>query len=230
MSNSRREHSKTEQPVNKIGQRIKQHGIIAIVRGNYPLDEILEIGDALLVAQIQIMEVTLNSAGALEAIAALRRRFGGELVVGAGTVRTVEQFDAAIGAGAQFSVAPNFDRATVESALARDIVHLPGVFTATEVQTAFAAGCRMVKLFPSNSVGPGYLKALRAPLNDVEFVPTGGISVDNIADYAKAGAVAVGMGGSLIPKEWSREAIIATGRALRKAWDEARGEKWKVGS
>ena len=212
-------NSTTESSIDEISQRVKQLGIIAIVRGNYPLEEILEIGDALLAAPILVMEVTLNSAGALEAIAALRERFGENMVVGAGTVRTVEQLEAAVAAGAQFSVAPNFDLATVKSAQAHGVLHLPGVFTPTEVQAAFAAGCRMVKLFPSDSVGPGYLKALRAPLNDVEFVPTGGISVDNIGAYAKAGAVAVGMGSSLVPKVWSQAEIITTGRALRKAWE-----------
>lgn len=201
---------------------IKQTGIIAIVRGNYPLEEILEIGDALLAAPVQIMEVTLNSANALEAIAALRQRYGDNMLVGAGTVRTKEQVDAAIDAGAQFIVAPNFDESSVRRALQRAILHIPGIFTATEAQQAFVAGCAMVKLFPSDTVGPKYLRALRAPLNDIDFIPTGGISVDNIAEFARAGAVAVGMGSALVPAKWSSAEIISTARALRTGWEEGK--------
>lgn len=198
---------------------VKESRIIAIVRGNYPLEEILEIGDALLAAPILMMEVTLNSANALEAIGALRKRYGANMLVGAGTVRTVEQVDAAIDAGAQFIVSPNFDKPSVQRSQERKILHIPGIFTATEAQNAFAAGCTMVKLFPSDTVGPQYLKALRAPLNDIDFVPTGGISVSNIADFARAGASAVGMGSSLVPAKWSSAEIIATGRALRERWE-----------
>ena len=203
---------------------IKKMGIIAIVRGNYPLNEILEIGDALLAAPVLIMEVTLNSANALDAIGELRQRYGENMLVGAGTVRTATQVDSAVDAGAQFIVAPNFDETSVQQSQARGVVHLPGIFTPTEAQNAFVAGCTMVKLFPSDVVGPKYLKALRAPLNDIDFVPTGGINVDNIGEFARAGAVAVGMGGSLIPTQWSAAEIITTGRALNAAWKAGKGE------
>ena len=99
-------------------------------------------------------------------------------------------------------VSPNFDHETVSFTLGKGLLHLPGVFTATEAQTAFAAGCRMLKLFPMETGGPAYLKALRAPLNDIEFVPTGGVSLENIAEYARAGAVATGLGIEL------RDAIV----------------------
>jgi len=208
-----------EQSAEQVAAGVKQYGIIAIVRGNFPLDEIMEVGDALLAAPVHIMEVTLNSANALEAIQALRARYGQNMLVGAGTVRTLAQVDAAVDAGAQFIVAPNFDPASVQRAQDRGVLHMPGVFTPTEVQNAFVAGCRIVKLFPSDVVGPGYLKALRAPLNDVEFVPTGGINVDNIRAYAAAGAVAVGLGSSLIPRQWTADEIISRSRALQAEWD-----------
>ncbi len=198
---------------------IKKHGLIAIVRGDYTAQEIIEIGDALLAAPVLVAEVTLNSAGALNAIADLRGRYGDNMLVGAGTVRTAAQFDEAVAAGAQFTVAPNFDAETVQRAVAQDVLHLPGIFTATEAQMALAAGSTLLKLFPSDAMGPGYLKALRAPLSDVEFVPTGGIDVDNIGEYARAGAVAVGIGSALIPKQdWSAQAIITKARALIEAW------------
>lgn len=203
----------------EIANRIKEIGIVAIIRGSFKREEIVVIGDALLAAPVLTMEVTLNTPGALDVIRELRARYGENMVVGAGTVRTVEQFDAAFEAGAQFTVAPNLDIPTVARAQESDILHLPGVFTATEVQTAFAAGCKTVKLFPSDVVGPAYMKALSAPLNDVEFVPTGGIDLGNIRSYAAAGAVAVGLGSSLVPKKWSQAEIITNCRALRAEWD-----------
>jgi 2-dehydro-3-deoxyphosphogluconate aldolase / (4S)-4-hydroxy-2-oxoglutarate aldolase len=203
----------------EIAARVKRNGIIAIVRGGYELPELLGIGHALLAGSLRVIEVTLNTPRALEVISALRSRFGEELLVGAGTVRTHEQFNAAVAAGALFTVAPSFDPATVACAREVDVLHMPGVFTATETQAAFAAGCRMLKLFPCETVGPAYLRALRAPFDDVEFVPTGGIDLDNIGLYAQAGAVAVGIGSALIPKSgWSEAEITSRSRALQGAW------------
>lgn len=204
-------------------QLIKREGIIAIIRGDYGEHELTEICDALMASPLLIIEVTLNTPGALEVISAVRQRFGEHALIGAGTVRTVAQFEAALEAGAQFTVAPNFDPATVARAHEQAVLHLPGVFTATEAQTALAAGCRMVKLFPADAGGPAYLKALRAPLDDIEFVATGGIDANNIDDYARAGAAAVGVGGSLIPKVgWSQAQIITQARILRLKWEQAR--------
>jgi 2-dehydro-3-deoxyphosphogluconate aldolase/(4S)-4-hydroxy-2-oxoglutarate aldolase len=204
--------------------KIKQMGLVAILRGDFPMPNIMKIAEGLLEAGVPLMEVTLNSQGALEAIKTLRREFGGRgLFVGAGTVRTAEQVEAAIAAGAEFIVSPNFDPAAVARSQAHDILHLPGVFTPSEAHNAFAAGCRMVKLFPVDALGPGYLKALRAPLNDIEFVPTGGIDANNLGSYIRAGAVAVGIGSSLIsgPNQ-STEEIVARAKALRAAWEQAR--------
>jgi 2-dehydro-3-deoxyphosphogluconate aldolase/(4S)-4-hydroxy-2-oxoglutarate aldolase len=204
---------------------IKERGIIAIVRGDFPLDDLLLLGDTMAQTPASIVEITLNTTGALAAMSALRQRLGERLLVGAGTVRTAAQFEAALAAGAQFTVAPNFDPATVARAQASDLLHLPGVFTPTEAQTAFAAGFRMLKLFPSDLTGAAHLKALRAPLDDIEFVPTGGIGLDNIAAYARAGAAAVGVGSSLLPKSgWTPTAIIDQAKALHTAWLDGRGE------
>jgi 2-dehydro-3-deoxyphosphogluconate aldolase/(4S)-4-hydroxy-2-oxoglutarate aldolase len=120
------------------------------------------------------------------------------MLIGAGTVRTLEEVNAALDAGAQFLVSPNFDPASVARSREAGVLHLPGVFTASEAQAAYAAGCQMVKLFPADALGPRYLKALRAPLNDIDFVPTGGIEAANIADFVRAGAVAFGVGSSLV--------------------------------
>ena len=207
-----------------MAERIRAQGLVAIIRGNFTRQQILAIGEVLLAAGTPVMEVTLNTTDALGAIAALRQQFGDQLIVGAGTVRTAEQLQQTVAAGAQFTVAPNLDLATVDQAHRHDLLHLPGVFTPTEVQTAFVAGCRMVKLFPSEIVGPRYLKALRAPLDDVDLVPTGGITPENIADYVRAGAAAAGIGSALVtgPNQ-SLDDLAARARALRAAWDAATG-------
>jgi len=207
-------------------QRTRAQGLIAIVRGNFSQTQILAIAEVLLAASTPVMEVTLNTTSALDAIRALRQQFGDQVLVGAGTVRTAAQFNQAVAAGAQFTVAPNLDLATVAAAQAQDILHLPGVFTPTEVQNAFVAGCRMVKLFPSEIVGPRYLKALRAPLDDVDLVPTGGITPENIGEYVRAGAAAAGIGSALITSpQQSLDDLAARAQALRSAWDVAVGKK-----
>lgn len=202
---------------------VLDNGLVAIVRGNFPTAKLLQIGDALLASPVLVMEVTLNTTGALEGISLLRERFGDKMLVGAGTVRNVQQFRDAVAAGAQFTVSPNLDMATVEAALAADILHLPGVFTPTEAQQAYVAGCKMVKLFPSDVVGPKYLKAIRAPLDDIKFVPTGGITPDNVGEYIRAGASAVGLGSALVTgPDQPADDLIKRARAIRSAWKEAK--------
>lgn len=205
---------------------IKRTGIIAIIRGEYSMERVLAIGDALLAGGVGVLEVTLNSHDALTAITSLRRRFeDAAMLVGAGTVRSVGQVDAALAAGAQFIVAPNFDPAAVARSQAHNLLHLPGILTPTEAHNAQRAGCEMVKLFPADTFGPAYLKALRAPLNDIAFVPTGGIDASNIEAYVQVGAVAVGVGGALVAgPHQPLEDVVMRAKALRLAWDQARRE------
>jgi 2-dehydro-3-deoxyphosphogluconate aldolase/(4S)-4-hydroxy-2-oxoglutarate aldolase len=206
-------------------RHIERHGIIAIVRGNFPLDRLIAIGETLASAKLPIIEVTLNSAGALDAIGELRERLGDDVLVGVGTVRTAVQLQEALDAGAQFSVAPNFDITTVEVAQANQFLHLPGVFTPSEAQMAYAAGCRLLKLFPADAVGPRYIKALRAPLDNIDFVATGGVSSENVGLYRHAGAFAVGVGGALVSgPDQSMDDLARRARAFRRAWDEASSE------
>ncbi|HET9906486.1 MAG TPA: bifunctional 4-hydroxy-2-oxoglutarate aldolase/2-dehydro-3-deoxy-phosphogluconate aldolase [Anaerolineales bacterium] len=211
--------------IETASEAIKQSGIIAILRGDFSVEDMLRIGKALLQGGVTVMEVTLNSPAALEALPKLRKQFEDEMLVGAGTVRNADHAKSAWDSGAQFLVSPNLDVDTVSFARTKDLLHLPGVFTATEAQTAFAAGCRMLKLFPMEAFanGPAFLKALRAPLNDISFVPTGGISLENIADYARAGAVAVGLGSKLVlSREQSSNDLAARAKALRQTWEQAR--------
>ena len=208
--------------IGEMTRRVLNDGIVAIVRGDFPAHKVLEIGDALLAAPVLVMEVTLNTPGALDLIQMLRARFGINMNVGAGTVRTVEQFDAAAAAGAQFTVAPGLNPAVVARARKTDTLHIPGVYTATEAETAHAAGSRLLKLFPANIGGPAYLKALRAPLDDIQFVPTGGIGPENAAAWAKAGAAALGVGSALVTgPDQPMADLIERARALRQAWQSS---------
>ena len=200
-------------------QQIKQSGIIAILRGDYSTDDLLRIGDALLAGTVVAMEVTLNSPSALAALPELRKHFGDTMLIGAGSVRDASQVRHAVEAGAQFIVSPNFDAETVAVAHSQGVLHLPGILTPTEAQTAFTAGARILKIFPMDFFGPAYLKILRGPLDDIDFVPTGGVSLENIGDYVRAGAAAVGMGSQLVG---DLDEITPNALALRQAWQKAK--------
>jgi len=209
-----------ERQIDQTAHQLKVNGIIPIVRGDFSAQKVLEIGDALLASPILAMEVTMNTPGALELIAMLRDRFGDHMLIGAGTVRTVAQFNDAVTAGAQFTLAPGFNPAVVERSQAQDVLHIPGVFTPSEIDAAWAMGCPLLKLFPADFGGPAYLKAVRAPLNDVALVPTGGVSAENAGAYAKAGAAALGVGSCLITGPDQRmDDLITRARALRRAWE-----------
>ncbi len=206
----------------EMAQQVKITGLVAIIRGKFSREQVLSMAEVLASVNIRAVEVTLNTTDALASIRQLRSHFGDQLFVGAGTVRTADQLRTVVAAGAQFTVAPNLDLATVAAAHEHDLLHLPGVFTPTEVQTALVAGCGMVKLFPSEIVGPRYLKALRAPLDDVDLVPTGGISPDNVAEYVQAGAAAAGIGSALVTgPQQALEDLARRAQALRAAWDAA---------
>jgi 2-dehydro-3-deoxyphosphogluconate aldolase/(4S)-4-hydroxy-2-oxoglutarate aldolase len=209
--------------IEQASQKIKSCGIVAIIRGDFSVDDMLRISTALLAGSVSVVEITLNTPSVLEALPKLRNHFGDELLIGTGTVRTVSGVQQVFDAGAQFLVSPNYDPASTSLSQSKNLLHLPGVFTATEAQTAFAGDCKMLKLFPMEIAGPSYLKALRAPLDDIDFVPTGGISVENIAAYAKAGAVAVGLGSKLVlNREQSSEDLTKHAKILSEAWRQAK--------
>jgi len=174
-------------------ERLREQRALAVLRSVPDLDHVVE---QLAAGGLQIVEVTLDSPDALGSIKRLRERHP-ELLVGAGTVRTPGQVEAAVEAGAAFCVAP----ATVEAAVARahavGVPFVPGALTPSEVERAWALGPAAVKLFPASLGGPGYVKELLAPLGDVPLVVTGGVDAGNAADFLAAGAVAVGAGTSL---------------------------------
>ncbi len=173
---------------------IEQGRVIAILRGDY-VGYFAQIARALAGAGITAMEVTLNSAQATAGIAEMKRELGAAFLVGAGTVLNVEQTKQALGAGAQYIVAPNTNPKVIEYCVQHDICVVPGAYTATEIMNAWEMGAHMIKLFP---VEMNYFKAIRGPLNHIPFCTTGGVGIENAADYIKAGAAAVGIGSQII--------------------------------
>ena len=173
-------------------ERLTAAGLVVIVRAPEAEDAV-RVGRALLATGIQLVEVTLTTRDALTAIETLRQDAPQGALVGAGTVLTTRQAHDAVEAGAQFLVTPALTDA-VEGA---EVPVLAGAYTATEAYAAMAAGAAAVKLFPASAGGPAYLKALRDPFPSIPFVPVGGVTLDQVAPYLIAGAVALGVGGPI---------------------------------
>ncbi len=158
----------------------------------------IQIATALVEEGLCVMEVTLDHSDSLATIAAIARELGPNVVLGAGTVRTIEQVHRAAAAGAVFCVSPNIDAGVVAAMQEECLVAIPGAFTPTEIALAVDSGADLVKIFPAGAVGPDYLRALTGPFRGVKFVPTGGISHTSLQVWYEAGAVAIGLGSDLL--------------------------------
>lgn len=207
--------------------RIRAGGIVPIIR-TPSAEEALAAADAIRAGGIDVIEVTLSVPGALEVIAQLARRFGEAVVLGAGTVLDAATARACRDAGARFVVCPTFDAATVAWCAREGLPVMPGALTPTEVLQAWRAGASMVKVFPCDAVGgASYVKALKAPLPQIELLPTGGVSLEKVGDFFAAGASAVGVGGSLVDlariRAGDAAAITARAAAYAAAIARARG-------
>ncbi|HEY4107874.1 bifunctional 4-hydroxy-2-oxoglutarate aldolase/2-dehydro-3-deoxy-phosphogluconate aldolase [Puia sp.] len=177
-------------------QQIKTHRVVAILRGSDPA-HILPIVEALYAGGIRLLEITLNSRDALNAIKETSKQWGDKLLVGAGTVLTPDEAQSAVDAGAKFILSPSLDIPTIQKTRELGAVSIPGAFTATEILTAWRNGAGMVKVFPA-SVGPAYFRDLRGPLPQIPLMPTGGVNLGNIREFHKAGAAAFGIGSALV--------------------------------
>ncbi|MHA6483000.1 bifunctional 4-hydroxy-2-oxoglutarate aldolase/2-dehydro-3-deoxy-phosphogluconate aldolase [Paenibacillus sp. strain BS8-2] len=184
--------------------KLREHKIVAILRG---IEDSQADGaaQALIDGGIRMMEVTMNTEGATTIIERWRTKFGEEAVIGAGTVLDVDYARRAIDAGAQFLISPNLDEEVIAYGQERGVAVWPGVMTPTEIVKAVKAGASAVKLFPMGTLGIGYLKEIRGPLDKVPILATGGVDLSNIKEYFAAGADAVGMGGKLLSLDWVRE-------------------------
>lgn len=186
---------------------IKERKIIAIVRG-LPSEQLGPLVEALWLGGVGLVEVTFaqqapdtwrDTAAGIRMIA---RDYAGRVLPGAGTVVSLEQLQLAWEAGAQYIISPNADEEIIHATKALGLVSIPGAMTATEIVRAHRAGADLVKVFPADSLGPGYIKAIRAPLAHIPLMVVGGVNERNAAAFMRAGAAGLGVGGSLIRKDW----------------------------
>ncbi|MBK8025260.1 MAG: bifunctional 4-hydroxy-2-oxoglutarate aldolase/2-dehydro-3-deoxy-phosphogluconate aldolase [Chloroflexi bacterium] len=206
---------------------IEQSGIVAIMRATGP-GPLLAAADALVAGGVCAVEVTLTTPGALEIIRAAVDHFRGQLVAfGAGSVLDAESARVAIAAGAHFIVCPTLSLNTIAACKRYSIPVLPGAYTPTEILTAWEAGADLVKVFPADIGGPAYLKAVKAPLPQIKLAAVGGVTLDNVGEFFRAGASAVGVGSSLISQalldEGRFDEIESRARRFALAVQQARG-------
>ncbi|MGI8468475.1 MAG: bifunctional 4-hydroxy-2-oxoglutarate aldolase/2-dehydro-3-deoxy-phosphogluconate aldolase [Pyrinomonadaceae bacterium] len=201
----------------QVVEQIKAVGVLPVIRAD-SRDEAAQIVRAVKGGGISIVEITMTVPDALELIRDLAQTYGDEILIGAGTVLDAETARKCIAAGARFVISPALDLETIKSCNEREIVVMPGALTPTEIVTAWNAGADFVKVFPANALGgASYLKSLKAPLPDIKLIPTGGVSLATAADFIKAGAEAVGVGGDLVDLKAIRggQAGIISERAAR---------------
>ena len=205
---------------------VKEKKIIAIVRG-LPPRHMLRLGHALEEGGIAMMEVTYNQSApetwgdTAAAIEALAKEFGERLLAGAGTVIRPEQVRMTYDAGGRYLVTPATQPEIIKMGKALGLGLFPGAFSPTEILSAYEAGADGVKVFPASSLGPSYIKAVRAPLSHIPLLAVGGITEKNAADFLRAGCVGLGVGGSLVNKQWIADGEWAKITALAKEYVKA---------
>ena len=207
---------------------VSENPVLAIMR-NIPFEDTLDYAGMAVEGGISFFEVALNSERALEQISLLREKMGERCLIGAGTAITVEKADAAVKAGAQFLLTPGTPEDVLEFCAARDIPLLPGVMTPCDVAVCLKYGFRTMKLFPAGSMPGGYVKNLKGPYDDTEYVAIGGVSRDNITDFFQEGYLGAGLASALVPKDVVKERDWEAGsRSIRlltekvKAWKGVR--------
>ncbi len=190
-------------------QQIKDNGVVAIIR-DAKEETILEIAQALKDGGVKTLEITVETPKVIPLIEKVSEEFKDDLIVGAGTVLDPETARAAIMAGAKFIFSPTVNVETIKMAKRYGVISIPGALTPTEILTAYENGADVIKVFPANVFGPKYLKDVHGPLPHIPLMPTGGIDLNNVADFIRAGGVAVGLGSSLVnTKEEINEATLA---------------------
>ncbi|QLK26443.1 bifunctional 4-hydroxy-2-oxoglutarate aldolase/2-dehydro-3-deoxy-phosphogluconate aldolase [Natrinema zhouii] len=211
-----------------VRERIVDGGVIAVLRG-VDENQIVPVARAMYDAGVDALEITADGTRAAEQIAAVDRELADtDAVVGAGTVLDAPTAQSVIDAGASFVVSPHTDADVVRTCNRHGVLVAPGAMTPTEAVTAMEAGADLLKMFPASTVGPGHIGALAGPLGDVDIVPTGGVSRDNVADFFDAGAVAVGAGGAIVDDaaiaDGDMDQVRATAASFVDAVEAARSE------
>lgn len=203
----------------EIVQQIESTGVVAIIRASGS-EELIDVVNALREGGLTCIEVTMTTPNALEVIARARRQVGETAAIGVGTVLDPETARAAIMAGAQFVVAPILDLQTIETCRRYSVPVIPGAFTPTEIVRAWQAGADFVKVFPTSSVGAKYIRDIRGPLPQIKLIPTGGIDLQNAAEFIKAGATALGTGSSLVSPDLVKRRDFAGIKSAAASWLE----------
>ena len=207
----------------QVIQSVLEHKVISIVRGMAP-EKILPVAQALYDGGIRLIEVTFNQKEpenfykTADAIRAITEAMGDKMLVGAGTVTSVELVEMAAAAGAKYIISPDCDLNVIRRTRELGLVSMPGAYTATEAKQAHNAGADFVKLFPCIGDAPAYVKALCAPFNHIKFLAVGGVSEKNVAEFLRAGCVGAGVGGNLVNKTWIAEGRFQDITALAKAF------------
>src|SRR4026209_452548 len=210
----------------EVIQKIRDTGVIPVVRAT-TADEAMRAIDAIREGGISVLEITMTVPGAVKVIEEVSNRYGKDALVGAGTVLDPEIAEACISSGAKFVVSPALNLETIARCRELDVAVMPGALTPTEVVQAWSAGADFVKVFPAGAVGgASYIKPLKAPLPQIELVPTGGVSLKTAADFIKAGASALGVGADLVDlkaiREGQQELITERAREFVRIVQEAR--------
>jgi len=210
----------------EIIKRIRDIGVIPVVRAS-SADEAIQVVEAIKAGGVSLLEITMTVPGAVQVIEQLTKRFVDEAIVGAGTVLDPETARACINAGAKFIVSPALNLETIACCRELDLPVMPGALTPTEIVQAWNAGADFVKVFPCGAMGgANYIKWLKAPLPQIELVPTGGVTLATAASFIEAGAAAIGVGADLVDVKAIRagqpEKVTEAARAFIEAISKAR--------
>jgi 2-dehydro-3-deoxyphosphogluconate aldolase/(4S)-4-hydroxy-2-oxoglutarate aldolase len=205
--------------------KIVASGLVAVIRAESH-EQAERIADACAAGGVGAVEITYTVPGATGAIEHLAKKFSGHIVVGAGTVLDPETARLAILAGAQFVVSPSLNPETARLCNRYQVPYMPGAATIREVVEAMECGADIVKVFPGEILGPAFVKAVRAPLPQTSLMPTGGVTLDNVGEWIKAGCVAVGVGSNLTlgAKSGDFAAITKLAKAFAEKIKEARAQ------
>ena len=205
---------------------IREVGLVPIVRAPSPEDA-FRAAEAIISGGIGVAEITMTVPNAIRVMERVAERYGDKVLLGAGTILDPESCRAALLAGAEFIVTPSLDVRVIEMARRYSKPCFPGALTPTEVLTAWQAGADMVKIFPAGPVGgPKYIKALKGPFPQIDFIPTGGVNLETTPEFIKAGAAAVAVGGEMVDlkalREGKLEVITSNARRFLDAVRSAR--------
>jgi 2-dehydro-3-deoxyphosphogluconate aldolase/(4S)-4-hydroxy-2-oxoglutarate aldolase len=208
-------------PKERALKLIHDVGLIPIVRTSSTEDAV-RATEAIIASGIGIAEVTMTVPNALRVIEQVTKRFGDEVLIGAGTILDRKSCELAMAAGANFIVTPAFDPYVIETAKKYDKPCLPGALTPTEVLAAWRAGADFVKVFPCGPIGgPKYIKALKGPFPQIQLVPTGGVNLENAAEFIRAGAAAIAVGGELVDSKALQAGNLSAITSTAKKFTEA---------